>query len=344
MSIEINSIKNTPSPNIQTAGVAFKTNPLPQDKVEISSKKKGLSDGAKIGIGVGIIAVVGLAFELIWGKGKHLKSFWEKISGKGVNSTNPTENSKKYLDRIDDIKENFSKIFGRDFTKDEANEMALKYKEIFETTDDTDFMAKVFVQIRKDYNLPKIPFDIGKLQTSEAYAEWGLIRTMSNPNGGLTYNKNLVKYIVNDGKGKFVEIDRPHVIKSLAHEMKHAKQDEIACRVDLQKYMTAFVDCEKKHDTGTWQQSLRECNNNIDDASRKLTEKMYETMMPAFKNLEKIPEGSPLYQKGLEYIENKRNYICPLEDLNGYRNQLVEKEAFDAGNRMEQIYKWLTNK
>ena len=48
-------------------------------------------------------------------------------------------------------------------------------------------------------------------------------------------------------------------------------------------------------------------------------------------------------EKGLEYIEGTRNYIRHQDDLNGYYNQLIEKEAFDAGNRMEQIYKWLTN-
>ena len=86
MSIEINNIKNNPLPSPsdllpdgQRTGVAFKTNPLLQDKVEISLKKKGLSDGAKIGIGIGALTLIGVGIY----KRKSLKTLWEKIFGKG---------------------------------------------------------------------------------------------------------------------------------------------------------------------------------------------------------------------------------------------------------------------
>ncbi len=86
MSIEINRIKNNPLssssdlPNDkQRTNVWFKSNPIPQDKVEISSKKKGLSDGAKIGIGIGTLTLIGVGIY----KRKSLKKFWEKIIGKG---------------------------------------------------------------------------------------------------------------------------------------------------------------------------------------------------------------------------------------------------------------------
>ena len=45
---------------------------------DISSKRKVLSDGAKVGIGIGIASLIGLGFELTLGKGKHLKSLLEK--------------------------------------------------------------------------------------------------------------------------------------------------------------------------------------------------------------------------------------------------------------------------
>ena len=57
---------------------------MPNDKVELSAKKKEISNGAKIGIGISIATVIGLSAELIWSKGKHLKSLWEKIIGKGI--------------------------------------------------------------------------------------------------------------------------------------------------------------------------------------------------------------------------------------------------------------------
>ena len=84
MSIEINSIKNNPSPYPSPSrgegkNATFKSNPIPQDKVEISSKKKGLSDGTKIGIGIGALTLIGVGIY----KRKSLKTLWEKIFGKG---------------------------------------------------------------------------------------------------------------------------------------------------------------------------------------------------------------------------------------------------------------------
>ena len=132
MSIKINSItKNLINTANNSKIVAFKSNPMPNDTIELSTKKE-LSNTSKVGIGIGIATIIGLGLEVSLGKCKHLKSLWKRISGKGVNGTNSANEGKKYLDKIDDIKENFSKIFGRDYTKDEAQELALKYKEIFE--------------------------------------------------------------------------------------------------------------------------------------------------------------------------------------------------------------------
>ncbi len=83
MSIEINSItQNKINKQNNNKNAAFKSNPLLQDKVELSSKKKELSNGSKIGIGIGIATVIGLGIELTIGKGKHLKTIWEKVRGK----------------------------------------------------------------------------------------------------------------------------------------------------------------------------------------------------------------------------------------------------------------------
>ena len=339
MSIEINNIKNnlSTSTNGQRTCVAFKTNPIPQDKVEISSKKKGLSDGAKIGIGIGIAGAVGLGIY----KRKSLKNIWEKIFGKGnkkppkepneagskpeeVNGSSATENIKKYLDRIDDIKENFSKIFGRDFTKDEANEMALKYKEIFEIENDGDFANKIFSQLKNDYKLPDgIPMSCPRFENGY-YACFSI-------RDGLKVNLDRLE-----------SASREDFTSYIAHELKHAKQDEICCRVDLQKYIEACVKDNQKSNLPYWQRCLRECGNNVEAAKRKNMQTIYDQMLPSYKNLEKITQDSPLYQKGLDYIENFSDYKMPTED--GYWEQLVEREACDAGTRIRNIYKWIMNK
>lgn len=87
MSIRIsNAVINQTAVTPNKRVVAFKSNSLPQDKVEISDKKKGLSTGAKVGIGLSVAAVLGLGIY----KRKSLKNLWEKIfsgkSNKVVNS------------------------------------------------------------------------------------------------------------------------------------------------------------------------------------------------------------------------------------------------------------------
>ena len=80
MPIEINSI-NTNNNIIRAANnksVAFKTNPTPQDDVDISTKKKGLSTNAKVGIGLGSLAIIGIGIY----KRKAIKNLFEKLFNK----------------------------------------------------------------------------------------------------------------------------------------------------------------------------------------------------------------------------------------------------------------------
>jgi hypothetical protein len=143
VSIEINRIKNNPSPVVRlcnevtpaaapspTKGVgrnaAFKSNPMPQDKVEISSKKKGLSDGAKIGIGIGTLTLIGVGIY----KRKSLKTLWDKICGKrNPNKQTPIINEWDNLVnsvKISNLPEQMT------FTPFKTKEEAVKYaKDVF---------------------------------------------------------------------------------------------------------------------------------------------------------------------------------------------------------------------
>lgn len=333
----ITSYETNHTGNNKNSNTTFQSNPLPNDTVEISTKKKELKSRTKIGIGIGIVSIIGLGIELICGKGKHLKSMWEKICGKGVTANPPANDSKKYLDKIDDIKDIFSEIFEKNYTKDEANQLAQKYKEIFEEEDTTKFMGKLFEQLKKDYELPDIKYCVEKLSNDLSYAEWSL-------SNGVKYNINLLSYTVENGICEFTKVDRMHIAKALAHEMKHAAQDKLACQVDIQKNILAYIEREERYNSEFWQKQLRKYGNNVEETKRQLCEELKNRMIPSYKTLEPLSENSPLYQKGLEYIEGQRNYIKPEDGLERYRAQLIEKEAHSAGDRMELIYKLLTNK
>lgn len=89
--------------------VSFKAN-----KETSVVQKEGLSTNSKLGISLGIVTLIGLGAELIVGKGKHIKSFWQKIVGKSPKSTTQKPNTgipeiadfknleeaKEYFDRL----------------------------------------------------------------------------------------------------------------------------------------------------------------------------------------------------------------------------------------------------
>ena len=112
MSIEIANINNSSSPTpIDRKMIGFKSTAIPNDRIEITNKKKELTDWQKIGIGLGIIGVLALGTELVGYKGKHLKKIWEKITGKKPPKTpenkgvkDPSAEAKNVYETIADFK------------------------------------------------------------------------------------------------------------------------------------------------------------------------------------------------------------------------------------------------
>lgn len=77
MSLEIDSLNNNNLTNSipNNKALGLKNDSKPKDTVELSAKKKELSTGAKIGIGVGIAAILGVGIY----KRKSLKNLWKKF-------------------------------------------------------------------------------------------------------------------------------------------------------------------------------------------------------------------------------------------------------------------------
>lgn len=338
MSIRINNIQ---APNLNNSlysrkPVSFRQAVF-QDKVELKNNKQSLSGSAKIGIGIGILSILLLGAELIFSKGKHIKRLSNKLF--------ISSNNQKYMKHIEEIRTDFSKIFGKEYSTEEVKELAAKYKEIFELKDNNEFMKKIWTQLNTDFGLKDIPYSISELENPKMYAAYNLFN-------GITYNANLIKWttkeVIQNGITKneinFAEVDRKHITISLAHELKHAAQDKLACGIDVQKLLNAYIDREQKSNSKAWKSVLAQCNNDAAKARKLLEEKMYDSMIPSYKTQEKIPKDSPMYQKGMEYIDNIRNYISFEDDYSKYKNQLIEKEAFEVGDLFKKIYEWLTEK
>lgn len=69
-----------------------------------------------------------MGIDFIFNHGKISKNIWNKIHPKKQISEN-------YIENIEQIQQNFSRIFGKNFSKEEANEMALRYNSIMTEND-----------------------------------------------------------------------------------------------------------------------------------------------------------------------------------------------------------------
>ncbi len=95
MSVKVEKIPNCS--NIQlNKNIVFKKNTISQDKVELKHNKNKLSMPSKIGIGAAVASIIGLGLELTFGKCKHIKSLWERISK--VFKNNNAKNKNKITD------------------------------------------------------------------------------------------------------------------------------------------------------------------------------------------------------------------------------------------------------
>lgn len=85
-------------------------------------QKDGLSTNAKLGIGLGIVTLIGLGAELIIGKGKHIKSLWQKIVEKSPISSTQKPNTGipeiKDFKNLEEAKEYFERIGIKTIFKD----------------------------------------------------------------------------------------------------------------------------------------------------------------------------------------------------------------------------------
>lgn len=112
LQLNINNVMQNPLDN-----VSFKS----EEKTPVV-QKEGLSSNSKLGIGLGIVTLIGLGAELIIGKGKHIKSLWQKIVEKSPISSTQKLNTGipeiKDFKNLEEAKEYFERIGIKTIFKD----------------------------------------------------------------------------------------------------------------------------------------------------------------------------------------------------------------------------------
>ena len=311
-----NNISSANIAGLKTNNIDFKSNGVtkiqkyPNDTVEIQNKK-GLSNSAKVSIGLGVIATItgGLLLHKNYVTKKSLETNFEKL-----------END------LPKVQKTFREVFLRnDLTEAETKEILRGYKEIEKIKSKEEYVKAVFEHAKKNYQIynpnMKIAFkhkrDIG-------------FGCCPHSNSSIIITRNGLKQ------------DRKKLFEVIHHELRHAKQNEFMYHknpqgsikgeiyndVIMEKYEgIKFIEYNKK---------LAQKFGNADYYNPKVqeeldkTENMAAIVERAFgkPNPNKVPKEYDEYVKKLEY---------ELTTSIPYPQRFEEKDAFVSGQKITDL-------
>lgn len=231
---------------------------------------------------------------------------------------------------LEKVTKNFSEIFRKDISKEEAQKMANRYKEIFQIKDDTEFQKTLFEQLKKDYGLQGTQYGLSvkQLESGEKghFTPFGKLE-LKDSNGGTSFNFDSNGCIaVNSKYAK----DRKGFFATLVHELNHAKQFETAYRANSEEALNSYFNkMQKELD---FIENLKKKGYDLENELKAPLREFLGTTKP-----NTLAKGSEEYELGMKYIENQKNYIPAKENGQKYIEQFLEKESFDREHKMADI-------
>ena len=239
---------------------------------------------------------------------------------------------------IEKVAKNFSEIFRRDVSKEEALKITERYKEIFKIKDKDEFINKCFEQVKKDYGYEALNIRVGKLPEE-------LIKICEKEGKHLGGGYRPLSPVFKEaGKGKWDLVDltnvvieiNPHDSKQkifdiLMHEITHLKQHEIAYRTDKK----AFFEAIRKN-------RFPDLHISYIQNYQKRFEEIYGSTL---NKLPKTTKGTKEYELGMKYIDGIEKYKSGSSGATyeEYISQLVEKEAHGVEPLANEIYNFFAN-
>ena len=110
LQLNINNVMQNPLGNVSFKG---------EEKTPVV-QKEGLSSSSELGIGLEILTLIGLGAELIIGKGKHIKSLWQKLVSPKSTMQKPNTGIPEIVDfkNLEEAKEYFDRFGIKTIVKD----------------------------------------------------------------------------------------------------------------------------------------------------------------------------------------------------------------------------------
>lgn len=217
-------------------------------------------------------------------------------------------------------RQNLSKIFGKDFSKDEAKTLLQKYKEIYKIDDKHTFIDELFKQVKKDYGYE------GKDIT------WHIlnkpVETSSNE------LKGAAKYSFSLGEvGVLPTRSKDEIFISMTHEFDHVRQEEYMYRTSPEKTRKSCV--EKTMDYLKTSENHKNDFELIQKDAEEFADEQMKRISKRWGDREAFSVDSKQYKLGEKYLESNSKYVN--NDKKLYDNDFNEKEAHKIGDLMRYV-------
>lgn len=239
--------------------------------------------------------------------------------------TSQSEDTVSIKNRLKDKPVSFEKnqkklaeIFGKEnLTKEEAEELIQKYKEIYKIEDKNEFAKQAFNQMKKDFGYENTNIE---LKINNDNIMQNLIKNHGMVAGGFQF---LNRITINSKNHKNI------ILRNLAHEFNHMRQTEYMFRTDKDRYIKCITKLLIEFDP-----KIKNMYNENQEEFNKSIENFLNDM---FNSPSKFEKDSPKYIQGQKYFEANSTYLNDKKNLKDYQNNLLEKESSDIGKLMQEV-------
>ena len=332
MSIELNKIQIASTNAIYNSPqkVAFRgtTSPTPNDTVELSSKKNGMSNGVKIAIGLGSIGTIvcGILLHKHFSKNKVKEVFnsVEQIDKKFAELENDLPN----------VQKKFKEAFLRnDLTEKQTKEILNGYKEVEKLglkSSKEEYVKAVFEQAKKNYQIynPTMKIEIKNLTMRDsAFA-------------GCPMNNEAV-YITNNG----IKMSRSELFEFVHHELRHAKQNEHLYNTKPDKFKTViyegivyeYLGKDRNKFDNICKEIRKIAAGRLDFSNKEVQEYIDKKVVNVSKMIEENFNKPDINNVPENYRETVNRIWSHHYTTIHYPQRMEEIDAFKIGNMMRKL-------
>lgn len=255
---------------------------------------------------------------------------------------------RKYqVKNIKNIQKSFQEIFMRDdITVEQTREMMKRYKEIEKITDREEYAKALFEEVKKNFGMGKSNIRL-------------VFEDQKNAAGFCSRDNSVISITP--------RCSREHMLNTMHHEFRHAKQhnaiynlypeEHAGARVIMDSYLEQMVDKNIKLSPEElkelWTKALKEYREKGIDLTDPKTKDLFDFCKKQIQGnfvIESVPEKYKAWAEKCR--DGVRNYKSHNEDLKSYWENFTEIDARKAGITAEKYIKgkafnfktWLNNK